>query len=90
MMAVKLYILPGLMVFCGLLPAALLGRSWMLRRKPLMFAQATVVALGEHTASFELFDGQTLELILDRDAVVHVGDYGRLTYRADRFVSLER
>ena len=79
------------MVLAGLVLglAVLLARSLELRRHPVMFCQATVVALGQNCASFELFDGQVLHLTLGRDAAIHVGDYGRLTYRAGRFLRLE-
>ena len=89
MLAVKLYILPGLLSAMGLVLGGLLLRGAQLRRHPVMFAQATVVALRGNTASFELFDGQILHLIVGKDAVLHVGDYGRLTYRAGRFLRLE-
>lgn len=83
------YILPGA-VICLLLGLAIwFLRSCDLRRRPVMFGQATVVALGEGTASFELFDGQVIELSLSADTSLHVGDYGRLTYRAGRFLRLE-
>lgn len=86
----QLYILPGLVIamLSGL--TVLLLRSRDLERRPVMFAQATVVALARDRARFELFDGQILDLALRRDAALHVGDYGRLTYRAGQFVSLER
>lgn len=89
MLAVKLYILPGLLSALGLVLGGLLLRSAELCRHPVMFAQATVVAVQGCTASFELFDGQILHLTVGRDANLRVGDYGRLTYRAGRFLRLE-
>jgi len=80
------YILPGLLLA---LLSALLLRGRLMGRHPVMFAQATVVALEGKTASFQLFDGQILDLTLGKNAALHVGDYGRLTYRAGRFLSLE-
>ena len=89
MLTVKLFVLPGLLVGMVLGLAALLLRSRYLRRRPLQFGQATVVALGEGSASFALFDGQILVLEVGRTAL-RVGDYGRLTYRAGKFLGLER
>lgn len=85
----KFWILPGALMGLLLGLGALLLRSRDLGRRPVLFAQATVVALGGNTAAFELFDGQILHLIVKKDAVLHVGDYGRLTYRAGRFLGLE-
>lgn len=89
MLAVQLYILPGLLGAMGLVLGGLLLRGAELRKHPVMFAQATVVALGGNTASFRLFDGQILHLTVKKDAALRVGDYGRLTYRAGRFLRLE-
>lgn len=88
MLIVKLYVLAGLLIGMALGLTALLLRSVCLSRSPVMFAQATVVALAGGRASFELFDGQILELDVGK-AVLHVGDYGRLTYRAGRVLHLE-
>ena len=88
MLIVKLYVLPGLLIGMVLGLAALLLRSRYLQRRPLQFGQARVVALGEGRASFELFDGQILELDTGKTAL-RVGDYGRLTYRAGKFLGLE-
>lgn len=85
----RFWILAGALAGMLLGLGALLLRSRELRRHPEMFAQATVVAVQGRTASFELFDGQILHLIVKKDAVLHVGDYGRLTYRAGRFLGLE-
>ncbi len=88
----QLYILLCLLALlgAGLLAGAI--RSRMLAKKPLQFGQATVVALGESTASFELFDGQIITLAADPKLLrmLHEGDYGRLTYRGEQFVELER
>ena len=84
-----LYILPGTVIGVVLGLTLWFLRSRELRRRPIMFGQATVVALGEGTASFELFDGQIIELSVSDDAILHVGDYGRLTYRAGQFLGLE-
>lgn len=89
MLAVKLYILPGCVAALGVVLGGLFLRSAELRRHPVMFAQATVVAIQGCTASFELFDGQILHLIVGRGADLRVGDYGRLTYRAGKFLRLE-
>jgi len=89
MLAVQLYILPGCAAAVALTLGGLLLYGADLRRRPVMFAQATVVALGRNTASFELFDGQILHLTVKKGDVLHIGDYGRLTYRAGRFLGLE-
>ena len=85
----QLYILPGLVIAMVSGLTVLLLRSRDLERRPVMFAQATVVGLAGDRARFKLFDGQILDLAIGRDAALHVGDYGRLTYRAGRFVRLE-
>lgn len=88
----QLYILPCLLALlgAGLLAGAI--RSRMLAKKPLQFGQATVVARGENSASFELFDGQVIELAVEPKLLckLHTGDYGRLTYRGGTFLKLER
>lgn len=85
----QLYILPVCMAALALTLGGLFLHGAELRRHPVMFAQARVVALRGCTASFELFDGQIIHLTLKKDDVLHVGDYGRLTYRAGRFLGLE-
>lgn len=82
-----LYLLPVAALVLGLLGWFLY--SCDLGRRPVMFGQATVVALGEGRAAFELFDGQIIELTMGRKAALRVGDHGRLTYRAGRFLGLE-
>lgn len=84
-----LFLFPGLVAVMVLGLAGLLLYSWDLGRRPVMFAQATVTAVGDRWAAFRLFDGQILELKLGRNAALRVGDYGRLTYRAGRFLKLE-
>ena len=85
----RFWILPGALVGMLLGLGALLLRSRDLGRRPVMFAQATVVAVQDRRVSFALFDGQILHLTVGKDAVLHVGDYGRLTYRAGKFLGLE-
>lgn len=84
-------------ILLALLAAALAaGAAYSLReqRRPRMFAQATVVAKCPCGAqvSFRLFDGEEIQLSVSKDLfrTLHVGDYGRLTYRAGTFISLER
>lgn len=89
MSAVQLYILPVCMAALALTLGGLFFHNADLRRHPVMFAQARVVALAGDTASFELFDGQILRLTVKKDAVLHIGDYGRLTYRSGKFLRLE-
>lgn len=89
MLTVKLYVLPGLLIGMVLALTAWFLRSWELGKRPVMFAQATVVAVEEKRAAFELFDGQILNLTVKKHASLRIGDYGRLTYRAGRFLELE-
>ena len=81
------YLLPVAALVLGLMGGFLY--SCDLGRRPVMFGQAKVVALDEGRAAFRLFDGQVIELALGRKAVLRVGDHGRLTYRAGRFLGLE-
>ena len=92
MLAAKLYILPGLLVSLCLALAGLYGWNWSLRRHPVMFAQATVTQIQGGRISFRLFDGNILELYAAPRQLLRlsVGDYGRLTYRAGRFLRLEQ
>lgn len=86
MQGVQVYILPCLLALLGAGLTLALIRSTALSRRPLQFGQATVVATGqEGKASFELFDGQIIELTVapERLRALHVGDYGRLSYYGD-------
>lgn len=93
MLAVKLFVIPCALIGFGVTLLGLFFRGTALERSPLNFGQATVVAKkAGGTASFELFDGQVIDLAVEPEALgkLQVGDYGRLTYRAGRFVKLER
>lgn len=92
MLSVQLHILPGLLIALGAVLVGMLRRSFDLSRRPMMFCQATVVEKSAARAAFRLFDGQILLLAVEPEGLesLHVGDYGRLTYRAGKFISLER
>lgn len=92
MLSIQLHILPGVLVALGAVLVGMLRRSFDLSRRPVMFCQATVVEKTAARAAFRLFDGQIIDLAVEpkRLGGLHVGDYGRLTYRAGRFISLER
>ena len=79
----------------GLGLSAALVRGWIQAKKPLSFAQATVVDTGPgDRATFRLFDGQTITLTAPPGllATLHQGDYGRLSYYSDsrRLLSWQR